>query len=126
MSNGKATNRVRVLLFLALFVVPSCSVCRVKAIVYAERYAAQGHETKVACYALNLDGLLWGAFVWKSHCQAMVRTGDGWLWVGEWGGLHREPTFMPKGETFSWTVQEYRNLLIMHGKSVPPQYVEKR
>ena len=122
----KKPNWISVLLFLVLVVAPSCSTCREKAIIDAEQYAAEGYQTRVACYMLCLDGLLWGAFVWKSHCQARVRAGDSWLWVGEWGGLHKDPTFRPKGEIFSWTVQGYRDLLTAHGKSVPAQYVGKR
>ena len=114
------------MLFLLLFVAPSCSTCREKAIIDAEHYGANGYQTRIACYNLCLDGLLWGAFIWKSHCQARVRVGDDWLWVGPWGRLRREPTFRPKGDIFSWTVQEYRDLLTTHGKRVPAQYAGKR
>ncbi len=126
MKTGKKTHLATVLMILALFAGPSCSTCREKAIVDAERYAAEGYQTRVACYGLCLDGLLWGAFVWRSHCQARVRAGDSWLWVGEWGGLREEPTFRPKGEIFSWTVQGYRDLLTAHGKRVPAHYAERR
>ena len=42
MKNGKKRNWIWVLLFLVLFVAPSCSTCRWKAIIDAERYAAEG------------------------------------------------------------------------------------
>ena len=120
----KARRRAWVFLFFALLAASSCSTCREKSVVDAERYAAQGYETRVACYYLNLDGLLWGAFLWKSHCQAQARAGSDWQWVGECGGLKKSPTFRPKGEVYSWSVRDYRDLLAAHGKKTPARYAQ--
>ncbi len=95
-----------VVLFLA-----GCADCRMAAIKDAERYQAQGKETQIACYYLNLDGLLWGAFVWKSHCQAQIKVGETWKWAGEFGGLRQEPTFRPRGEVYTWSLEGYKKLI---------------
>jgi hypothetical protein len=94
----------------------SCSTCRETSIRDAEKYAAQGQQSRIACYYLNLDGLLWGGFVWKSHCQAQVRVADEWRWIGEFGGLRKEPTFRPRGEVFTWTIEGYKQLLKDNGR----------
>ncbi len=116
--------RLVFVLSVVLLAAPGCSICRSKAIVDAEQYAARGYETRIACYYLNLDGLLWGAFVWKSHCQAQVLTDDDWRWVGEYGGLRKTPTFSARGAVYSWTVKEYRGLLASHGIKTPALYAE--
>ena len=89
--------------------VAGCATCRERSVADAERLRARGYETRVAAYALNLDGLIYGAGIWKAHAQAQVLMDGRWLWVGEFGGLREEPTFRPKGWVVVWPVEEYKN-----------------
>ena len=51
------------LLILSLFLLTSCGLCTSTAIRDAQRYEAKGYTALVGCYKLNLDGLIYGAFI---------------------------------------------------------------
>ncbi len=113
---GEASSLVRYALkvlcgALLLFALISCSMCRETAVRDAEWYSAKGYPVRIATYDLQLDGLLYGAFLWKHHAQAQVYRHGNWYWVCELGGLCKEPTFRTKRMLVLWDVREYKSAI---------------
>jgi len=107
---------------LALFIasgLASCTICREAAIRDAEQYARRGYEARIATYDLNIDGRMYGAFLWSHHAQAQVYRNEKWYWVCELGGLCEEPTFTIKRIVVLWDVDEYRKAVRPRSVSQP-------
>jgi len=95
--------------------------CREKAVQDAEEYRAMGREVRIAAYCVGVVGRIIGMGLWSSHVQAQVWDGKTWLWVGEFGGLHKTPTYdtrpmvISETETYSyiwWSLEDYKSMLL--------------
>jgi len=98
-----------------------CATCREGAVRDAEKYFAMGRDVRISAYCVGAAGRIVGMGLWSSHTQAQVR-GDGteWLWVGEFGGLHKTPTYSTrpmiiKTGTYNylwWSLEDYKSMLL--------------
>ena len=95
--------------------------CREKAVLDAEQYAAMGREVRIAAYCVGVVGRIVGMGLWSSHVQAQVWDGTEWLWVGEFGGLHKTPTYSTRPMVISdtktypyiwWSLEDYKKMLL--------------
>jgi hypothetical protein len=106
------------LLFILLFLT-SCSICRVQAVKDAEFYKAKGFKVQIATYDLKLDGLLYGAFIWTHHTQAVVWIDNEQKWVGSFG-LSHEPTFRTGRIIVYQSLEEFKLLLSQYLQPLKP------
>ena len=100
---------------IVLMSVVACATCREQALSNSDKYQALGYATRIVVYDLGIDGLLYGAFVWRYHAQCQVLKGEQWLYVCEFGGLCTEPRFRIRRVQYEWTPEAYRKLLRDHG-----------
>ena len=103
-----------------ILLLTGCATCREKAVLDAEKYRAKGDDVRVAAYCVGAVGCIVGMGLWSSHTQAQVWDGETWLWVGEFGGLHKTPTYSTrpmiiKTETYEylwWPLEDYKSMLL--------------
>jgi len=95
--------------------------CRGKAVRDAENYRAIGKDVRISAYCVGAVGRIIGMGLWSSHVQAQVWDGETWLWVGEFGGLHKTPTYdtrpmvISETETYGyiwWSLEDYKSMLL--------------
>ena len=98
-----------------------CATCREKAVQNAENYRAIGKDVRISAYCIGVVGRIIGMGLWSSHVQAQVWDGADWLWVGEFGGLHKTPTYstrpmiVSETETYDyiwWSLEDYKSMLL--------------
>ena len=98
-----------------------CATCREKAVQNAENYRAIGKDVRISAYCIGVVGRIIGMGLWSSHVQAQVWDGADWLWVGEFGGLHKTPTYstrpmiVSETETYDyiwWSLDVYKSMLL--------------
>jgi hypothetical protein len=106
----------RIFIGLLLLSLTGCALCGPQALWNADKYQKAGYATRIVVYDLQLDGLLYGAFIYKFHAQCQVLKDGQWLYVGEFGGLSFEPTFRMKRIQYEWTPEAFRALLAQHAK----------
>ena len=98
---------VLIIALILLIALCGCTTCRVTSVEDANVYASKGYQTRIAIYKTGLDGLLWGAFLWRHHAQAQVFIDDQWKWVGTLG-LSDSPTFsIADNEIHYWEAANY-------------------
>jgi len=110
---------MKIVMIAAIIVILSftgCTTCRVTSVEDAERFAQNGHQTRIAVYKLGIDGLLTGGFLWTPHAPAQVRVHNELNWV-EGSEILSSPTFtIADNEIFYWRPTDYASFLKKVGK----------
>lgn len=92
-----------------LFLLTSCSTCRVTSIEDAKYYQSQGYPVRIAVYRVGTDGKVMGMGMWTHHAQAQVLVGSEWKWVNS--GLQDEPQYSIDGDIHYWQPSIYESYL---------------
>ncbi|MFH1664967.1 MAG: hypothetical protein ABIA77_02350 [Candidatus Omnitrophota bacterium] len=109
------------IIVVIMFLLSGCATCREKAVKDAEKYRAIGRDVRISAYCMGVVGRIIGMGLWSSHVQAQVWDGVEWLWVGEFGGLHKTPTYstrpmiVSETETYDyiwWSLDDYKSMLL--------------
>ena len=107
-------------IIVVIMFLSGCATCREKAVQNAENYKAAGRDVRISAYCVGMAGRIIGMGLWSSHTQAQVWDGAEWLWVGEFGGLHKTPTYSTrpmiiKTGTYNylwWPLEDYKSMLL--------------
>lgn len=93
-----------------LFLLTSCSTCRVTSIEDAKYYQARGYPVRIAVYKVGTDGKIMGMGMWTHHAQAQVKVGDEWLWA-DGDTLSKRPTYTVDNDIHYWQPEIYEAYL---------------
>ena len=104
-----------------ILLLTGCATCREIAVKDARHYQAKGYDVRISAYCVGAAGRIVGMGLWSSHTQAQVWDGTEWLWVGEFGGLYKTPTYSTRPivisdtETYPyiwWSLDDYKSMLL--------------
>ena len=109
------------IIVVVAFLLSGCATCRDVAMTNARHYQDKGYDVRISAYCVGAIGRIVGMGLWSSHVQAQVWDGAEWLWVGEFGGLHKTPTYstrpmiVSETETYDyiwWSLEDYKSILL--------------
>jgi hypothetical protein len=82
-----------------LFVAWLCSGCTCKdfALRNAEKYAAEGYQTRIVTYDLKWDAKMGSFWIYDGHAEAQALDGDTWKWI-DWRGFKDGSDYRTPGE----------------------------